>query len=83
MFTEENVNSLPMESLLTPAAGRADMAEAPAGGVPVAGEIQSPRDAWFERAKAVMPWGVSSNFRYWGPDDTMVVARGKGAEHAA
>ena len=79
MFTEENVNSLPMESLLTPAAGRATLAEAPAGGASVAGETQSPRDAWFERAKAVMPWGVSSNFRYWGDDDTMVVARGKGA----
>ncbi len=80
MFTQEIVNSPPLEeSLLTPAAGPATSAEAPAGGAPVAGETQSPRDVWFERAKAVMPWGVSSNFRYWGPDDTMVVARGKGA----
>lgn len=79
MFTEEYVNNLPMESLLTPAAGQAQEAKAPAGESPVAGETQSPRDAWFERASAVMPWGVSSNFRYWGPDDTMVVARGKGA----
>ncbi|HLE30334.1 MAG TPA: guanitoxin biosynthesis PLP-dependent transaminase GntE [Anaerolineales bacterium] len=34
--------------------------------------------ALFERAKSVMPWGVSSNFRYWG-DETPVIARGKGA----
>lgn len=26
-----------------------------------------------------MPWGVSSNFRYWGDDETMIIARGKGA----
>ena len=29
--------------------------------------------ALFERAKAVMPYGVNSNFRYWGDDDTLVV----------
>ena len=34
--------------------------------------------ALFERAKQVMPWGVSSNFRYWG-DETPVIARGEGA----
>jgi len=34
--------------------------------------------AAFERARRVMPLGVSSNFRYWGPD-TPVIARGKGA----
>ena len=34
--------------------------------------------ALFERAKRVMPWGVSSNFRYWG-DETPVIARGEGA----
>jgi glutamate-1-semialdehyde 2,1-aminomutase len=33
--------------------------------------------AVFERAKAVMPYGVSSNFRYWG-DETPVVARAAG-----
>lgn len=32
----------------------------------------------FERAKAVIPYGVSSNFRYWGDEDTMVIACGKG-----
>ncbi len=34
--------------------------------------------AAFQRAKKVMPLGVSSNFRYAG-DDTMVVKRGEGA----
>ncbi|HET89585.1 MAG TPA: aspartate aminotransferase family protein [Chloroflexi bacterium] len=33
--------------------------------------------ALFERAKQVIPYGVNSNFRYWG-DDTMVIARGAG-----
>jgi glutamate-1-semialdehyde 2,1-aminomutase len=83
MFTQEFVNNLPMESLVTPAAGSmADAnapAMAPAGGASRAGDAQTQRDAWFDRAKAVMPWGVSSNFRYWGQDDTPVVARGKGA----
>ena len=35
--------------------------------------------ALFEKAKAVMPYGVNSNFRYWGEDDTLVVTRGEGA----
>ena len=34
--------------------------------------------ALFKRARAVMPWGVSSNFRYWG-DATPVISRGQGA----
>jgi glutamate-1-semialdehyde 2,1-aminomutase len=34
--------------------------------------------SWFDRAQAVMPWGVSSNFRYWG-EETPVIARGQGA----
>ncbi len=34
--------------------------------------------AAFARAKKVMPWGVSSNFRYWG-EDTPVISRGEGA----
>ncbi len=33
----------------------------------------------FWRAKAVIPHGVNSNFRYWGDDDTLVIARGQGA----
>ncbi len=35
--------------------------------------------ALFQRAKAVMPWGVSSNFRYWGETETPVITRGQGA----
>jgi glutamate-1-semialdehyde 2,1-aminomutase len=31
-----------------------------------------------ERAMRVMPQGVSSNFRYWGPTTTPAVARGEG-----
>jgi glutamate-1-semialdehyde 2,1-aminomutase len=31
-----------------------------------------------ERGLKVMPLGVSSNFRYWGPTDTPAVARGEG-----
>ena len=33
----------------------------------------------YQRALKVMPYGVNSNFRYWGPDDTMVVTHGQGA----
>jgi len=33
----------------------------------------------FERAKKVMPCGVTSNFRYWGDDKTLVLKRAKGA----
>jgi glutamate-1-semialdehyde 2,1-aminomutase len=35
--------------------------------------------AMFERAKKVMPHGVTSNFRYWGEDRTLVVKKAKGA----
>ncbi|MBH31858.1 MAG: aspartate aminotransferase family protein [Candidatus Marinimicrobia bacterium] len=35
--------------------------------------------AVFDRAMNVLSKGVSSNFRYWGPDSTPVVKRGKGA----
>ncbi len=34
--------------------------------------------AFFRRAAEVMPQGVSSNFRYWGDENTPVVARGQG-----
>jgi len=34
--------------------------------------------ALFKKAKAVIPYGVNSNFRYWGDDDTLVVTRGEG-----
>jgi len=36
--------------------------------------------AIFDRAMQVLAKGVSSNFRYWGPDSTPVIARGKGAK---
>lgn len=32
----------------------------------------------FRRAQAVFPYGVNSNFRYWGESDTIVVARAAG-----
>lgn len=32
----------------------------------------------FDRARAVIPYGVNSNFRYWGDDETPVIARGEG-----
>ncbi|HEY77272.1 MAG TPA: aspartate aminotransferase family protein [Thermoflexia bacterium] len=32
----------------------------------------------FQRAKAVIPYGVNSNFRYWGEKETLVVTRGEG-----
>jgi glutamate-1-semialdehyde 2,1-aminomutase len=43
-----------------------------------------PRDltqtrALFEKAKQFIPYGVNSNFRYWGDEDTLVVTRGEGA----
>ena len=33
----------------------------------------------FRRATKVLPYGVSSNFRYWGEDDTFVIKKGDGA----
>ena len=42
--------------------------------------LQKPKSReLYQRALKVMPYGVNSNFRYWGPDDTMVVTRGQGA----
>lgn len=32
---------------------------------------------FFERAKKVIPFGVNSNFRYWGDNETPVIARGQ------
>jgi glutamate-1-semialdehyde 2,1-aminomutase len=32
----------------------------------------------FQKARAVIPYGVNSNFRYWGDEDTLVVTRGEG-----
>lgn len=36
-------------------------------------------NAHFEKAVRRMPLGVSSNFRYWGDDQTVYVKRGRGA----
>jgi glutamate-1-semialdehyde 2,1-aminomutase len=33
----------------------------------------------FKSASKVLPMGVSSNFRYWGDDETLYIERGKGA----
>jgi glutamate-1-semialdehyde 2,1-aminomutase len=33
---------------------------------------------WFRRARASLVGGVSSGFRYWGDDDTLVIDRGEG-----
>jgi glutamate-1-semialdehyde 2,1-aminomutase len=35
--------------------------------------------ALFERARKVLPKGVTSNFRYWGDDRTLIASRAKGA----
>lgn len=36
-------------------------------------------NAQFKKAVTKLPLGVSSNFRYWGDDETIYVKRGKGA----
>jgi glutamate-1-semialdehyde 2,1-aminomutase len=33
----------------------------------------------YQKAAAVIPYGVNSNFRYWGPEQTRVITRGQGA----
>ena len=35
--------------------------------------------ALYQRAKQTIPYGVNSNFRYWGDEDTFVVTHGKDA----
>lgn len=34
--------------------------------------------AFFQRAQDVFPYGVNSNFRYWGEEDTMIISRAQG-----
>ncbi|RPI22626.1 MAG: aminotransferase class III-fold pyridoxal phosphate-dependent enzyme, partial [Actinobacteria bacterium] len=42
--------------------------------------LQGPKTAeWYRRARGSLVAGVSSGFRYWGPDDTMVIDHGEGA----
>ena len=33
---------------------------------------------WFERASGKLVNGVSSQFRYWGDEDTLIIERGEG-----
>ncbi len=41
--------------------------------------LQGPKTAeWFQRASGALINGVSSQFRYWGNDDTIVIDRGEG-----
>lgn len=39
----------------------------------------SKANSFFKRAQAITPYGVNSNFRYWGDNDTLIVTQGKGA----
>jgi glutamate-1-semialdehyde 2,1-aminomutase len=41
--------------------------------------ITKKTDAFFERARRVMPFGVSSNFRWWGEGEDIGIARAEGA----
>ncbi|RME84366.1 MAG: aspartate aminotransferase family protein [Caldilineae bacterium] len=42
--------------------------------------MQGPKTkALYEQAKQLIPYGVNSNFRYWGDDDTLVIVKGEGA----
>ncbi len=34
--------------------------------------------ALYQKGKQYIPYGVNSNFRYWGDDDTLVIPRGEG-----
>ncbi len=41
--------------------------------------IQGPKsNTLLKEAKKVIPYGVNSNFRYWGEDDTLIATRGEG-----
>jgi glutamate-1-semialdehyde 2,1-aminomutase len=41
--------------------------------------LQGQRTAeWFDRAKRTLVNGVSSGFRYWGDEDTLIIERGEG-----
>lgn len=43
-------------------------------------EIVGPKtEAWFDRAYAALVNGVSSGWRYWGRNETLVIERGEGA----
>ncbi len=38
----------------------------------------SKTQALYAKAARVMPYGVNSNFRYWGEEDTLVITKGEG-----
>ncbi len=38
----------------------------------------SKTQALYAKATRVMPYGVNSNFRYWGEEDTLVITKGEG-----
>lgn len=41
--------------------------------------LQGPKTkALFKQASAAIPYGVNSNFRYWGEEDTLIIKRGEG-----
>jgi len=41
--------------------------------------MQGPKgNKLFKKALEVMPYGVNSNFRYWGDDDTLIATKGEG-----
>lgn len=44
-----------------------------------AGRPNSKTRALFEQAKRFIPYGVNSNFRYWGDEHTPIMQRGQGA----
>ena len=35
--------------------------------------------ALFKKANQFIPYGVNSNFRYWGPEETLVITKGEGS----
>lgn len=35
--------------------------------------------SYYQKALRFIPYGVNSNFRYWGEDDTLVIERGQGS----
>ncbi|MBN1485147.1 MAG: aspartate aminotransferase family protein [Chloroflexia bacterium] len=43
----------------------------------MARELSKTRAA-YQKARQFIPYGVNSNFRYWGPENTLVVSRGEG-----
>ena len=44
-----------------------------------AGRSNSKTRALFDQAKRFIPYGVNSNFRYWGDEHTPIMQRGQGA----